>query len=371
MPENVRVPGRKETNVRLPVCAHEALATIAARQGTSRDETVRRLLSDHVEEQERKDPEDRRTHLSTLLRYPPPPRWRKDPRQDRPLRLRADATLLERAKAVSLRLPGQHRRAHRDYQGRMLTDAVMTAIAVAEPFTDSFLDGLLPLLRQRSALGLWRLVTAATSTGPEETYLVTAGTIRADAWMSDTPLGAGREYLLRVAEHLEREEGWHSSERFKRAVSLARGLLTGPQAKECEHWLYAQDEDFEEVYQDLLQEDDGRGKHVRRGYDWTGRGGTAVWRAERRVDLEDFEDWLVGRGTGDSSVGVMESGSPGWLLSTPPAWQAQAFPRTAATPLREMGRRRQGPGLSLPERTGHLAAPARQARLGLGTSARD
>jgi len=44
---------------------------------------------------------------------------------------------------VSLRLPGQSPRAYRDYQARLLTDAVMTAIAVDEPIVDEFLDGLL------------------------------------------------------------------------------------------------------------------------------------------------------------------------------------------------------------------------------------
>ncbi|WP_329374346.1 hypothetical protein [Streptomyces sp. NBC_01483] len=30
-------------------------------------------------------------------------------------------------------------------------------------------------------------------------------------------------------------------------------------------------------------------------YDWAGRGGTAVWRAERQVCVQYFWDWLVGR----------------------------------------------------------------------------
>ncbi|MBP5859144.1 hypothetical protein F6456_00025 [Streptomyces sp. LBUM 1484] len=106
-----------ETNVRLPPCAFEALATVAASKRTSRDETVRRLLAEHVERQEQEYPEDRLTHVSTVLRYPPPPRWRGDPRTDRPLRLRVPAGLLERARTVSLRLPGQYQRAFRDYQG--------------------------------------------------------------------------------------------------------------------------------------------------------------------------------------------------------------------------------------------------------------
>ncbi|MEW2418134.1 hypothetical protein AB0953_31190 [Streptomyces sp. NPDC046866] len=335
---------------------------------------MRRLLSVHVEAQEKLDADDRLAHISTLLRYPPPPRWRRDPRQDRPLRLRADPGLLERARAVSLRLPGQHPRAYRDYQGRMLTDAVMTAIAVAEPFTDDFLEDLLPVLRHRAAFGLWRLVTASTSTGPEKEYLVRAESLRADSWGSAALLEDWQQYLLRVAEILEREEGWHSSARFKLAVSLARMHLSGPRARAGEAWLYAQDEDFEEMYQDCLQVDDGLPKHAKRGYDWTGRGGTAVWRAERRVALEYFEDWLVGRSKGDPAAGVMEPGSPGWLLRTPAAWQAQVFPRTTAGQLPEPYARwaceGRGVGLFLPERAGRVAAAEGAGGGGLGAGDR-
>lgn len=190
MPDTGQVSGHTETNVRLPPCALEALAAVMTRRGTSRDETVRQLLAEHVELQEGRDSDDRLTHISTVLRYPPPPRWRGDPRRDWPLRLRAPAGLLERARAVSLRLPGQYQRAHRDYQGRMLTDAVTTAVAVAEPCTDDFLNGLLPVLRHRAALGLWRLTTAATSTKPEKELLIKAGRIRADlAWLTEAPPG--------------------------------------------------------------------------------------------------------------------------------------------------------------------------------------
>jgi len=163
----LEVSGNSETNVRIAPCTLQALSRITARRGTSRDETVRQLLTEHVASQEQEHPEDRLTHISTVLRYPRPPRWRGDPRTDVPLRVRAPADLLERARAVSLRLPGQHPRAYRDYQGRMLTDAVTTAIARDEPFDDDFLTGLLPLLRHGAALGLWRLTTAATSTRPE------------------------------------------------------------------------------------------------------------------------------------------------------------------------------------------------------------
>lgn len=111
-PDTGLVPGNTETNVRLSYCALEALTASAARWGTSRDATVRQLLAGHVQSQEVLDPDDRRTHISTVLRYPPPPHWRRDPRQDQPpARLRAPAALLGQARALSLELPSQYQRA--------------------------------------------------------------------------------------------------------------------------------------------------------------------------------------------------------------------------------------------------------------------
>ncbi|GAA5068767.1 hypothetical protein [Streptomyces similanensis] len=101
-----------------------------------------------------------------------------------PLRLRAPSALLERARAVSLRQPGQH---PRDYQGSMLTDAVTTSIVRAEPFEDDFLTGLLPLLRHGAALVLWRLAAAATSTRPEKAGLLEATAVRAAHRLTHAP----------------------------------------------------------------------------------------------------------------------------------------------------------------------------------------
>ncbi|WP_331732331.1 hypothetical protein OG613_47815 (plasmid) [Streptomyces sp. NBC_00015] len=328
--------GNSETNIRIAPCTLEALSRITLRRATSRDETVRQLLTEHVASQEQEHPEDRLTHISTLLRYPRPPRWRSEPRTDVPLRVRAPADLLERARAASLRLPGQHPRSHRDYQGRMLTDAVTTAIARDEPFDDDFLTGLLPLLRHGAALGLWRLTTAATSTRPEKVWLLDANAVRARHRLTDAPLDFADQHILRVAEALEREESWHASTRFETATALARRFLTGPQAEEREQALCEQDKPWDKLYQDLLQVDDREERRLRRrqgstSYDWTGRGGTAVWRARRRVDLEYFEDWLVERTRNDPAAGVMEEpASPGWLLRIPPAWLAHAPTPTAS-----------------------------------------
>ncbi|MGW6958778.1 hypothetical protein [Streptomyces chartreusis] len=356
--------GNVETNVRIAPCALEALGRITVRRGTSRDETVRQLLTEHVASQEQQLPEDRLTHICTVLRYPRPPRWRGDPRTDVPLRVRAPAGLLERARAVSLRLPGQHPRAYRDYQGRMLTDAVTTAIARDEPFDDGFLSGLLPLLRHGAALGLWRLAAAATSTGPEKAWLLGARVVSAAHRWTDAPHDAGEQHILRVAEVLEQEESWHALTRFESATSLARRFLTGPRAKEWEQALWAQDKPWEKLYEGFLRADDRAERRWRRqqgrtSYDWTGRGGTAVWRARRRVDLEHFEDWLVGRTKTDPADRLMEEpASPGWLLRVPPAWPAHAPGPAASGPYMAWAEHRRL--LAFPYRSRHAFWPLLQ-----------
>ncbi|EFK97945.1 conserved hypothetical protein [Streptomyces sp. SPB78] len=323
-------PKTTETNVRLPSCAFEALTAVMARHGTSRDATVRRLLAEHVERQEQTGPDDRLTHVSTVLRYPPPPRWRKDPRQDRPLRIRVSADLLERARAVSLVLPGQYQRAFRDYQSRALTDAVMTAIASAQRFTDEFLDELLPLLHHRAARNLWKLAAAALCTGPEREKLNAAAQVReATAWTSEAVLDTDAQHLLDVVTALEEDVAWHSPARFQVAANLARDLLTGSQATDNEQLLQEEDTAWDLLYQDTLHADAERLAYLRRGtteYDWSGRGGTAVWRAERQVGLHNFEDWLTGR----TQPHTFECRvcPPGWVLTRPPGWHALALAPT-------------------------------------------
>ncbi|MFF8932334.1 hypothetical protein ACF1AO_34285 [Streptomyces longwoodensis] len=323
-----------ETNVRLPPCAFAALDRVAARWGTSRDATARRLLSEHVQAQEDRAPDDRLTHISTVLRYPPLGKRAPAPRTARPLRLRAQPDLLERARAVSLRLPGQYARGHRDYQARTLTDAVMTAIATAEPIVDDFLEGLLPLLRQRAALGLWRLATAATATGPEREALNAARKAAEDGWPlevsaedfdgPDDEVPARMRRVQLVARILEEDVAWHAPGRFEVAANLARSSLTGPGAEDVEILLYEQAEDWQELYQDTLHADRERKKQLLAGtfeyYDFTGRGGTAVWRAERRVEQQDFETWLTSQPTGTAAARLITP--PGWMLRKPESWHA-------------------------------------------------
>lgn len=332
------MPGREETNVRLPPCAFDALAVVSAKRGISRDEAVRQLLGEHVELQENREPEDRLTHVSTVLRYPAPPRWHGDPRTDRSLRLRLAPGMTARARAVSLRLPGQSPRAHRDYQSRLLTDAVMTAIAVQEPFADEFLEGLLPLLRHGAAAGLWQLAVAATSTVPENVIQDAAEEARSQVGGPAKPLGAresaARRRLLLVAEALDEEVAWHSPARFEVAANIARDMLSGASASASEQLLYEQRADWDEIRLDLRSGGAFRARYLpgTDGGDLSGRGGAAVWRAKRTVEVQDFEEWLIscsGPGTAEREVQP-----PGWLVRVPGAWHARV-PAAAATGLPE------------------------------------
>ncbi|MEU6935639.1 hypothetical protein ABZ943_02810 [Streptomyces rubiginosohelvolus] len=323
------MPGSREfveTNVRVPLCALKALAVVMARNGASRDATVRRLLAEHVQSQETARPEDRLTHISTVLRYPPPPVGRKHPHAGTRLRLRLPAGLADRARAVSLHLPGQYPRAHRHYQSRALTDAVMTAIAYAEPFTDEALDGLFPLLRHRAAHNLWRLASVALCTRPEFNLLHAAEKLR-DGMEGESVQGLDREQqrrLLDTVVALENEVAWHSPARFITAANIAREHLTGPRGKENERMLYEGGGDFDDLYRDTLHAREETRQKLLHGtveYDWTGRGGTAVWRAERQVTLQDFAEWLVNPGTEPAQILATP---PGWVLLRPDAWTAAA-----------------------------------------------
>ncbi|MGW4898285.1 hypothetical protein ACWEQL_39510 [Kitasatospora sp. NPDC004240] len=328
------MPDHKETNVRLPFCALEALAAIRARWGISRDAAVRRLLADHVEAQEQCEPEARLTHISTVLRYPPPPRRRRGPKEGGILRLRAPSDLLERARAVSLKLPGQYERAHRDYQGRMLTDAVMTAIAVAESFTDDFLNGLFPVLRHRAALELWLLATAESSTEPERDLLIEAMIIdaRRKRRTQAPPLDDAQRRLCRAADLLAEEVAWHSPDRFQAVTRLAHRMLTEPGAEANEQLLYDQWEQCHPLFRQTIRTT-AASPYARQAFsapapNRAGRGGAAVWRALRKTELEDFEEWLTDGRDADRAERVM--GTPGWLLRRPAAWHARTSDLSAA-----------------------------------------
>jgi rRNA-processing protein FCF1 len=95
-----RVPPVQESNVRIPACAWDALEKIKVARGVSRDEAVRQLVEEHVVAQEGRAPDERLTHISTVLRYPPPPRLTTDRDLARRLRVRLSSAVVVRAREV-------------------------------------------------------------------------------------------------------------------------------------------------------------------------------------------------------------------------------------------------------------------------------
>jgi hypothetical protein len=101
----------------------------------------------------------------------------------------------------------------------------MTAIAVAEPFTDDFLDGLIPLLHHRAARNLWRPATAGLCAGPERALLEAA--VAADVMTGGSPeavLDTDTQHLQAVVQALEKNVAWHSPACFQVAANIARVL---------------------------------------------------------------------------------------------------------------------------------------------------
>ena len=358
---------RVETNVRVPSCAVDALEAVVARRRAgagrvSRDGVIRDLLDEHLALQEQRAPEDRLTHISTVLRYPPPPRWRTEAPGGRLLRLRLTAGVADRARAVSLRLPGQARRAHRDYEARLLTDAVVTAIAMQEPVIDEFLDGLPLLMRHRAALGLWQLAASALMTIPErevfdgaalarrmiasgETELSKDDTSAAKRlWKMATELRpeeptAALGRVLAVAEALDEETPWHSPARHIVAANIARHRWVAVDdekvntAAEYEQYLYDRRREDNRDEWTWAREDlrlSTTKRDLLRGittYDWSGRGGAAVWRARRLVELRDLEVWLMDRSPGqDQNSSTRYVRPPGWLVRSPDSWCTHVLP---------------------------------------------
>lgn len=230
---------RPQTSVKVSRSAAVCLATVAKKRGTSRERTARDLLIAHVSAQEKRSSEQRWTHISTVLRVPPPPihRGRVDERVR--LALRLDEGLAARAKAVSFVLPGQAgSRGPREYGPRLLTDAFTTALASDTPYTDEGLEGLPPLLTHRQALGLWRLTVAATLTPAEQRAV----------FSKEKP---------RVIDALRDEDvAWHSPWRFEVAQHIAKNLLRGPKAGAGLQLLDKQTAAFDLIRHDLERRTD-------------------------------------------------------------------------------------------------------------------
>jgi hypothetical protein len=207
----------------------------------------------------------------------------------------------------------------------------MTAIAWEERFDDDYLRGLPETLRQRTALGLWHLAAAATSTEPEQAVLLIAEDLRSDLQVPGVSLNDAQRRLLRIAEALEYDISWHSDTRFEVAAAIARDLLTGHKAKANEMMLYEQGKEWNDLRLDLaITDENGQGSDLRMqystglsDYDFTGRGATAVWRAARAVEMEDFEAWLTDGQAGSTATRVVHP--PGWSVAIPDGWQAAVF----------------------------------------------
>jgi hypothetical protein len=298
------------------------------------DETMRRLLNEHLAAQESIDDErERLTHISTVMRYPLPLPGRNQPRQGVQLRLRLDEGVADRARAISLRLPGQYPHGHKDYQARLLTDAVMTAIARHEPITDEVLDGVMPLLRHGAALGLWRLTTAAISTRSELDVYKRADLSQSQRMKRNASGPAPR--IEHVAAALREEDvAWHAAYRSQAVQFLARKLLP-PGAEAIEDILFGQDtREWHDLLLDMTYRsdfDDPMSGFRSPRHDFEGRGGSAVWRAERRLEHHETLLWLRrSHKPGAPTTRVVYP--PGLSLRTPDRWHPAEFPPSRSLP---------------------------------------
>ncbi|MFD4252514.1 hypothetical protein ACFWQL_22490 [Amycolatopsis thermoflava] len=319
--------GREETNVIVPECALHALASVVAVRGLSRDEAIRRLLAEYLEMQEARRSDDRLAHIATVLRYPPAPRGSKQSRSGARLRLRLAAGTTARVRAVALSLPGQWIRSRKDYQARSLTDAVLTAIALAQAFTDPFLAGLPQLLRHSTARALWQAAVAATCTTAELAVFNDAYELRQKPRAG---LSEAEERLLQVAEALDEDVAWHSPERFESATTLAASWFRGPDAHDM--WALLNRPKGEAWYERL--QDLRNHRRTAREHSWTGRGATAVWRARRVVELRAFSTWLTAPGNPSARGSKRRMAPPGWYVRIPDGWRARNVDPELDRPLR-------------------------------------
>ncbi|EME18555.1 hypothetical protein [Rhodococcus triatomae] len=349
---------RRDTNVNIPKPALDRLSEIDWALGNkSRDETGRYLLLKYIERNETLTAADRLTHISTVMRHPLPPVPDEDPVvPTRRLRLRLPKSVSDHARALAFRIPGQAQsRGHTDYQSRLLTDAVMTSIAYEcrelelDPIIDPVLAGIHPLLRQRAALGLWRLAVHATRTGAERAILREADNSRVDRETQGAKFGELLDeprYVENVAALLEindlddGEAVWHHDYRFLLVQFLAspRFLSTTSMRSDPERWEQALYDQEGDDWQDLraaaielgprphgLRRRDGRPRPGAIGISFEGRGGGAVWRAQRILALPTIADWLS-TSASSTSARALDIHPPGWQLAIPKDWNPAFLP---------------------------------------------
>ena len=304
---------RRQTSVTVSYAALEQLRIIRRDRAVSRDEAVRQILDEHLDAQREVPEDDRLSHVSTVLRFPVPAPGGPSGRTR--LAVRLDPGVAELAVSLALRLPGQlGSRAHRDYAARDLSDAVVTAIARQRPFVEPGLDGLPPLLTHGEAAGLWRLTIAATLTRAEQHALY-----------------RGHESAVVLTEE---NVAWHDPWRSEVAQHLARRLLTGPRTAANRSMLARQTESFRDLRYDLERSDLDhpllRGL-TEPGRSVEGRGGAAVWRADRQLAVTRVGRWVSEPGGAPELV----VDPPGWTLAMPPGWHAVSVgPGTVLSPRR-------------------------------------
>lgn len=309
------MPEWRQSSIRIPPEAIAALGSLRRSIGSSRDACVRALLDDHLRAQLQRAPNDRLTHISTVLRFPPRPPGRRSPDGLERLAIRLEPWMSDAAHTTSLRLPGQAAsRGHHDYSRRPLTDEILTALAKAHPFTIEGLEQLPAVLSHGAAVGLWRLTVAATLTPAEKLAM----------WGKDEQAGSGgnqSDALMRLLH--QGNYSWHDPKRFQVALHLARKLLSGEAAAANLEMLQARNEQFHRLLDDLETDsfespesdlltgapDPGRSVY--------GRGGSVVWRARRSLARQSIFEWLAAGAATDRMLMV---DPPGWSLRMPEGW---------------------------------------------------
>ncbi|WP_458682458.1 hypothetical protein [Prescottella equi] len=345
------------TSVTISKPALDRLSEIDRALGNkSRDRTGRDLILEYIERNRDLPANDRLTHISTVMRHPlPPPRWSDEgpvvPTRHLKLRL-PDRRTSEKAQELAFRLPGQAQsRGHTHYRSRPLTDALMTSIAYKcrelglDPITDPILAGVYPLIRQRAARGLWQLAVNATRTAPERVILRKAEASRENRDTHRAKTGEQLEprheedvaALLEMVDLNDGEAVWHHDHRYHLVQYLAFHILSTTSKSDPARWeqaLYDQaGEDWLTLVYDPVVRNPkpraikarvGRASPTSVGVSFEGRGGGAVWRAERIVALSKITDWL-GQSASSGGTRSLRVDPPGWRLVLPDGWNPSFF----------------------------------------------
>lgn len=304
-----------------------ALGSLASAAKVPRAQLLRELLDDYLRAQEPLPAEQRSCHVATLLRHPLPRRHPLGGAQGIRLRLATTPETAAKCIALGLVLPGQHRRAHEDFVARPLADAVMVALATRQSFTDDLLQGLPPLITQGAAVALWRLAAAATTTGAERVVYDAAAHAETElAISSGADVESLQEVIAVAAELRSGVVAWHDPWRLLVVRHLTRRLLTGSSAGHNLSLLDMQAPAWGRLRDNL--QDQGLDHPLLRGVqapltEVEGRGGTAVWRAQRVVAGTK----LLGKLADRAAEHVVRP--PGWRLQVPSDWIPHQLPPEA------------------------------------------